>query len=245
MGSLLSGRTALVTGAASGIGAAIAKEMTEQGCKVIGVDRQEGSHVPLLKGDLSKTSELNDLVAKAQEIVGDIDILVNCAGVAFGEQLVDLTWDKYDFQLRVNLHAPVFLMSLLGKKMAERGYGRILNITSIHAKLSEPMATAYDVSKGGLESATRTAALELGPQGVLVNAIAPGFVSTPMSVVDGKDELESDWFKTVYVKHAKLPLLRAAKPIEIAKHVAFLCSDQNTYLTGQVITVDGGLSARF
>lgn len=245
MGSLLRGRTALVTGAASGIGAAIAKEMSDQGATVLGIDRQDGLHSPILQADLSDTENLPNLLHEAESIVGEIDILVNCAGVSYGQELVDLTWETYDKTLRVNLHAPIFLMSLLGKKMFERGYGRILNITSIHAKLSEPLATSYDVSKGGLESATRTAALELASGGVLVNALAPGFVSTPMSLAHGSDELESEWFKTIYVKYARLPLLRPAQPVEIAKHVAFLCSDQNTYLTGQVITVDGGLSARF
>jgi NAD(P)-dependent dehydrogenase (short-subunit alcohol dehydrogenase family) len=245
MGPLLKGRTALVTGAASGIGAAIVKEMSEQGATVLGIDRQDGLHSPILLADLSDTENLPNLLHQAEVLVGGIDILVNCAGVAYGQELVDLTWEMYDKTLRVNLHAPVFLMSLLGKKMCEKGYGRILNITSVHGKLSEPSATAYDVSKGGLESATRTAALELASGGVLVNAVAPGFVTTPMSRADGEDELESEWFKTIYVKYARLPLLRPAHPMEIAKHVAFLCSDQNTYLTGQVITVDGGLSARF
>lgn len=245
MGALLKGRTALVTGASSGIGAAIAKEMTDQGATVLGVGRHSGLHSPMLHGDLFNIEELPKLLQDAENMVGEIDILVNCAGAAFGQQLVDLTWDLYDRTLRINLHAPIFLMSMLGKKMFDRGYGRILNITSIHGKLSEPLSTSYDASKGGLESATRTAAIELASGGVLVNALAPGFVATPMSIVDGVDELESEWFKTIYVENARLPLLRPAQPIEMAKHAAFLCSDQNTYLTGQVITVDGGLSARF
>ena len=91
--------------------------------------------------------------------------------------------------------------------MAERGYGRIVNVTSIHGKLSEPLSTAYDVSKGGLEAATRTFSLELGPRGVLVNAVAPGFVATAMSVVNGVNELDSEWFRSIYVDHGRLPLL--------------------------------------
>ena len=118
----------------------------------------------------------------------------------------ELTWTAYDRVLRVNLHAPVFLMSRAGGLMADQGYGRIVNITSIHGRLSEPLSTAYDVSKAGLEAATRTLAVELGAAGVLANAVAPGFVATAMSVVDGVNELESDWFRTIYVEHARLPL---------------------------------------
>ena len=107
------------------------------------------------------------------------------------------------------------------------------------------MALSYDVAKGGLEQATRTLAVELSRLGVLVNAVAPGFVSTRMSVVDGKDELESAWFKEVYLEHGKLPIRRHAMPSEIAEHVAWLASERNTYATGQVMTVDGGLTVTF
>ena len=89
------------------------------------------------------------------------------------------------------------------------------------------------------------AAIELAEFGVLVNALAPGFVSTRMSITDGEDEMESDWFKAVYLDHQRLPILRGAQPIEIAHAIAWLASPSNTYLTGQTITVDGGMSARF
>jgi NAD(P)-dependent dehydrogenase (short-subunit alcohol dehydrogenase family) len=118
-------------------------------------------------------------------------------------------------------------------------------LTSIHGKLSEPTSTAYDVSKAGLEAATRTAALEFAEFGVLVNAVAPGFVATRMSIVNGQDELDSDWFNEVYIKNKRLPIPRPALPVEIAHVIAWLASSSNTYMTGQTLTVDGGLSARF
>jgi NAD(P)-dependent dehydrogenase (short-subunit alcohol dehydrogenase family) len=245
---LLRGRRALVTGTAGGIGGAIAQECADQGAEVLGLDRSEGGPVAALVADLADLSDptaLDDVVADVVARLGDVDLLVNCAGTFRAETVGELTWAAYDHTLRVNLHAPVFLMSRLGRRMAARGYGRIVNITSIHGRLSEPLSTAYDVSKAGLEAATRTFALELGPSGVLVNAVAPGFVATAMSVVDGVNELESDWFQSIYVGHGRLPLQRAAEPVEIARHVVFLGSEQNTYLTGQTITVDGGLSARF
>jgi NAD(P)-dependent dehydrogenase (short-subunit alcohol dehydrogenase family) len=129
--------------------------------------------------------------------------------------------------------------------MAERGYGRIVNITSIHGEFGEETALSYDIAKSGLNQATRTLAIELGPKGVLVNAVAPGFVATRMSIVDGRNELDSDWFRDIYIDAGKLPLRRYAEPGEIAWPVAWLASEQNTYITGQVVTVDGGLTVTF
>jgi NAD(P)-dependent dehydrogenase (short-subunit alcohol dehydrogenase family) len=245
MTGLLTGRTAVVTGTAGGIGGAIAQMFVDEGAQVFGVDRHVGGPVECVAVDLAERGAAALVAAAAVEHLGDVDILVNCAGVGIAEFLADLTDEAYDRVIGVNLTTPVMLMKKLGIPMAERGYGRIVNITSIHGKFSEPTAISYDVSKGGLEAATRTVALELGAKGVLVNALAPGFTNTGMSIADGKNELESEWFRTVYVDHERLPLLRPAEPEEMACHVAWLCSDRNTYLTGQVITVDGGLTARF
>jgi NAD(P)-dependent dehydrogenase (short-subunit alcohol dehydrogenase family) len=245
MSGLLVGKRALVTGSASGIGAAIVAEFVAQGATVFGVDKNISTHQPSIQFDLTAVEQLPELVAAAEKAIGEVDILVNCAGMAIGESIPDLTWDSYDKTLRVNLHSPVFLMKYLGSKMAQRGYGRIVNITSVHGHFSEEKAMSYDVSKGGLNSATRTAAIEFAPHDVLVNAVAPGFTNTPISANKGSNELESEWFKTVYVKYAKIPQLRAAQPWEQAKHVAWLASSENTYCTGQVLFVDGGMSARF
>ena len=129
--------------------------------------------------------------------------------------------------------------------MIDRGYGRIVNITSIHGRFGEELALSYDAAKGGLEQATRTLAIELSRHGVLVNAVAPGFVATRMSVVDGVNELDSEWFHDVYVRYGKLPMRRYAQPSEIASQVAWLASSENSYVTGQVLTVDGGVTVTF
>jgi 3-oxoacyl-[acyl-carrier protein] reductase len=236
--TLLAGRHALVTGAANGIGKAIAERFRSEGAMVSGVDVEKGC---TFQFDLGRTDQLDELI----EAVGPIDILCSCAGVFDPAWAVDLTVERYRRVLAVNLDAPVFLAARCGRGMAERGYGRILSITSIHGLRGEEQSLPYDVSKAGLEGATRTLAIELGPSGVLVNALAPGFVNTRMSVVDGKNELESEWFETVYLEHRKLPLRRAADPAEIAAHAAWLCSEENTYLTGQVVTVDGGVTITF
>lgn len=247
--TLLEGRTALVTGGANGIGRAIAERLAAEGARVVAVDREEGpdlgESVLPLRWDLSDTGALGDLVAEAESLVGSLDVLVNNAGVFEPALAVDLTLESYQHVLAVNLHAPVFLASRAARGMVQRGYGRIVNITSVHGRFGEETALSYDVAKGGLEQATRTLAVELSRFGVLVNAVAPGFVSTRMSVVDGRDELESDWFKEVYLEHGKLPIRRHAMPFEIAEHVAWLASERNTYVTGQVLTVDGGLTVTF
>ena len=246
---LLEGRTAIVTGAANGIGHAIAERLAAEGARVAAVDIESvpdlGSAVEELRWDLSDTAGLDGMVEAAEAMVGPVDVLVNNAGVFEPALAVDLTLASYQRVLAINLHAPVFLSSRVARGMIARGYGRIVNITSIHGRFGEETALSYDVAKGGLEQATRTLAVELSQHGVLVNAVAPGFVATRMSVVDGKDELESEWFTDVYVKYGKIPIRRYAMPSEIAEHVAWLGSERNTYTTGQVLTVDGGLTVTF
>jgi NAD(P)-dependent dehydrogenase (short-subunit alcohol dehydrogenase family) len=240
--SLLEGRHALVTGAANGIGAAVAERFRAEGARVTGVDVEEGTD---LRFDLAETERLAELVAAAEQAGGPVDVLCSVAGTFSPAWAVEMTLDSYRRVLAVNLDAPIVLAALCGKGMAERGYGRILSVTSIHSRFGEEKSLSYDVSKAGLEGGTRTLAIELGPHGVLVNALAPGFVDTRMSVVDGKNELESEWFQTVYVENRKLPLRRPAQPAEIAVHAAWLCSAENTYVTGQSVAVDGGLSVTF
>jgi NAD(P)-dependent dehydrogenase (short-subunit alcohol dehydrogenase family) len=240
--TLLDGRHALVTGAANGIGRAVAERFRNEGARVSGVDVEEGVEY---RHDLRDLDGIEPLVARIEEDGGPVDVLCSVAGVYEPMWAVDLDLESYRRVLAVNLDAPLVLASRCGRRMAERGYGRIVSVTSIHGLRGEEQSLSYDVSKAGLEGGTRTLAIELGPRGVLVNALAPGFVSTRMSIVDGRNELESEWFRSVYVENRKLPLRRPAQPEEIAAQAAWLCSDQNTYLTGQVITVDGGVTITF
>src|SRR5581483_1273757 len=191
------------------------------------------------------TGRLAALVGEAERAVGPLDVLVNNAGIFEPAPALELTLESYRRVLAVNLDAPVFLAAAAARGMIERGYGRIVNISSINGRFGEEQALAYDVAKGGLDQATRTLAIELGRHGVLVNAIAPGFVQTRMSVVEGVDELQSEWFSEVYLRYGKLPLRRYAQPAEVAEHAAWLASERNTYVTGHVLTVDGGLTVTF
>lgn len=214
--------------------------------EVLALDLDDGAGgIPTLQVDLADVAALKLMGEEALSVLGQCDILVNCAGICESTPLEGPGLERYHHVLAVNLHAPVHLMQLLAPDMARRGYGRIVNVTSVHSHLSERGYLAYEVSKAGLEAATRSVAVELAHKGVMVNAVAPGFVRTRMAVVDGNDELESEWFKSFYVDGGRLPAGRAARPREVAELVRWLVGEANSYVTGEVVRVDGGLSATF
>lgn len=234
---------AVVTGGANGIGAAIAAQLRADGVEVLVIDREEVEGAFLL-ADLSDPRDVASVAAGCLDILGGVDILVNCAGIAAPALILESD-EAHDARvLAVNLHAAIALMRAFAPGMIERGFGRIVNVTSVHAQASEPACLAYDISKAGLEAATRVAAIEWARSGVLVNALAPGFVDTRMAVVDGVNEMDSQWFKDVYVGYGQLPIGRPALPSEIAEAAAWLCSRSNTYMTGQTLVIDGGLLSR-
>ena len=236
---------AVVTGAANGIGAAVAARLREDGMLVVGLDMEPCEQGPSVEVDVSAIEAHDPLIDRLAAEHGPVRALVNVAGIFIPESVADLTPAAYRRQLGVMLDGPIWLARAAGLHMARNGGGRIVNVTSIHASNSERTALSYDAAKGGLEAATRTLALELGEHGVLVNSLAPGFVRTRMSVVNGVDELEGDWFKDNYVESGRLPVRRAAEPSEIAGVVSFLVSQDNTYTNGARVVVDGGLTVTF
>jgi 3-oxoacyl-[acyl-carrier protein] reductase len=239
---------AVVTGAANGIGAAVALRLRDDGFAVAAADVEP---VEPTDGILPCALDVADIEAhdglldRVEAELGAVTALVNVAGMFVPERLEQLTMPAWRRQHAVMLEGPVWLSRAAGLRMAARGSGRIVNVTSVHASNGELASLAYDTAKAGLEAATRSMAIELGPSGVLVNSVAPGFTRTRMSVVDGADELESEWFRQIYLDHGRLPLRRAAEPAEIAATVSHLVSPGNTYLTGQRIVVDGGLLVTF
>jgi NAD(P)-dependent dehydrogenase (short-subunit alcohol dehydrogenase family) len=240
-------RVAAVTGAANGIGRAVAARLVADGYAVAGLDIEEvvGAGVTPFRCDVAHIAGHEDLVAEIEDRLGPLDALVNVAGISIPQTLADLDAVTYQRHLDVMVTGPVFLARAAGLRMAARGSGRIVNVTSIHGSHSEAGCVAYDVAKGGLEAGTRTLAIELGRSGVLVNSVAPGFVNTRMSLVDGQSELESDHFREYYQRQGKIPLARASEPAEIAAAVAHLVSADNTYITGARLLVDGGLAVTF
>ena len=244
----------IVTGASSGIGEATASRFAEEGWDVCLTARREeilktlsgnlppGDHL-VCPGDYSDAETAASISSTVRESWGSVDALVNCAGVFMGADAIedDIEEWRRPFDIMVNggLHMTRAAVPLMEKD------GRVIHVTSIHGERAERGGSAYAMAKAALNQFCRAMAIDLAPKGILINAIAPGFVETPMSVVDGVNELESDWFRDNYVEGGHLPLQRAGTPEEIAGVAWFLAGPDATYVTGQVINVDGGLSVTF
>jgi NAD(P)-dependent dehydrogenase (short-subunit alcohol dehydrogenase family) len=239
---------AVVTGAANGIGRAVAERLVKDGFVVAGLDLEPVAGVPVAAAYRCDVAELEGhdvIVGRIEADLGPVTALANVAGIYVPQAIAELTSDAYRRQLAVMLDGPVWLARAVGLRMAARGGGRIVNVTSVHASNGATGALAYDVAKAGLEAATRSLAIELGPGGVLVNALAPGFVRTRMAMVDGRDVHASEEFRAVYLDRGKLPLRRPAEPADVAAAAGHLLSPANTYVTGHRLVVDGGLLATF
>jgi NAD(P)-dependent dehydrogenase (short-subunit alcohol dehydrogenase family) len=244
----------LITGAASGIGRATAIRFANEGFDVCVNDIQleklrtllnelsEGNHL-LLHGSYSE----NDTVLEGEKMIqqnwGSVDALINCAGVFEKTNPLEMDIDRWRIIFDTMLNGCLFMTRLAVKFMKHSG--RIIHITSIHGTRAETNASSYSMAKAAINQFCRSMALELADRNILVNGIAPGFVDTAMSIVDGQNELDSQWFMDNYVNNQHLPLRRAANPDEIAGVAFFLAGKDASYITGQVITVDGGLTITF
>lgn len=241
-----------ITGAASGIGRATAIRFASEGCDVCLNDVQdmqavynllaEGNHL-LVEGSYAEERTIELCRKTILENWGKLDVLVNCAGVS-GRTVIGETalsqWESF-FLL---MSRGAIRTSNLALALMTSG-GRIIHITSVHGERAESGSGSYAMAKAAINQFCRNLANELADRNILVNAIAPGFVDTAMSVVDGVSELESDWFRSNYIDGHHLPLRRAAQPGEIAGVAFFLAGKDASYITGQVITVDGGLTITF
>lgn len=248
MNSRLSGKVCLVTGASRGIGAAIAAELARQGARVAvhyGRNRDlaeqvaaslDGDKHLVLGADLADPAGAAGLIQQVVTQAGRLDVLVNNAGIYVPHPplAVDAAeWlDKWQATLAVNLVSPAVLCHAAAKVMAEQGGGRIINIGSRGAFRGEPECPAYGASKAGLHAMSQSLALALGPQGILVYVVAPGWVATDMA----REFLDSEAGAGI---KAQSPLGRVARPEEIAETVCFLASSQAEYLTGSIIDVNG------
>lgn len=215
-------KTALVTGGARGIGAAIVTELRNRGWAVLAPRREEL--------DLASAESVEAYLAKESPIV---DALINNAGENPISPLATLSQDAWLLAQQVNLTSPLLLIQHCAGGMRARGGGRIVNISSCYSLVTRAGRAAYSASKAGLNSLTRSAALELAADNILVNAVCPGFVETELTARNNSAEQIQQLLRGV-------PLGRLGRPEEIAKFVAFLVSDDNTYLTGQTIPIDGG-----
>jgi 3-oxoacyl-[acyl-carrier protein] reductase len=219
-----SGKKILVTGGTRGIGKAIVNEFQELSGDVISVGSSDC--------DFSSSSEVNSFLSKLE----DVDICVNCAGINKVNSLNNIHEEDFDRVLQINLKAPFLISRHVSKSMKNRGWGRIVNISSIWGTKSKAKRTSYSTSKSALIGMTRPMAIELAPYNVLVNSVSPGFTNTDLTrnILSDKKVLEEIL--------EKIPLGRMAEPEEISRLVVFLCSDLNTYITGQDILIDGGFT---
>lgn len=220
------GRTALVTGAARGIGLAIATLMREAGAKVVAPTREQL--------DLSDPSSIENYLRSLTE---PVDILVNNAGINLLAEGIEASDENIHETLQVNLIAPMQLVRGLAPQMKARGYGRIVNISSVWSVVSKERRYTYSASKAGINGMTRTLAIELAPYNILVNAVAPGYVNTELTRKNNSPQ-------EIEAIAGKIPQRRLAETSEIAEVVRFLCSQQNSYMTGQVLLVDGGYTCQ-
>lgn len=250
----LEGRVAIVTGAAQGIGEGITRRLVGEGAVVVGLDRNEQALSSLAEGlegcepwvaDLRDHDQLGRCVEQTVGRHGRIDILVNNAAVAIYQSAIEMPIEDWRDVQAVNLEAPFVLSKLVASHMAHCGYGRIVNISSTQSIAVEAGVGAYAASKGGMNALTRSLAVEFAPHGIVVNAIAPGVIHTPMSIVDGEDETQTDEFLEWYVRKRKIPLGRPGTTEEIAAVTVFLASEECSYVTGQLLTADGGLTITF
>jgi len=248
-------RKAIVTGASSGIGRATALRFAKDGFDVcINARREarlresipnfpEGDHL-VCPGDYSAPSVIEAMEQMVRKQWGQLDVLVNCAGVFRGADGVESSLEEWRKPFDTMFEGGV-RMTRMAVPLMSNG-GRIIHVTSIHGERAEAKASAYAMAKAALNQFCRGLAVELAPRGILINAIAPGFIDTEMSIrADGVNELETEWFRTHYVEGHHLPLRRAGRPEEIAGVAAFLAGPDATYITGQVIIVDGGLTITF
>ena len=256
----LAGRVAVVTGGAQGIGFGIASRLAAEGAIVVLADIKidaakaaaerittAGGRASALPVDIGDDAAVADLASQVDALHGRCEILVNNAAIVDTTGIDAMTMARYHEVVRINQDGAIRMTLAFLPLLRKAGPGRrILNIASIMGVRGHPDAIPYSTAKGAIVNFTRALACDLAKDGIMVNAIAPGFVDTPMSILpDGSHEYDADWFRDIYVKHGRIPLRRFGNPGDMAGPAYFLCSDDSRYVTGQILMVDGGVSATF
>jgi glucose 1-dehydrogenase len=255
----LSGKTALITGASSGIGQAIAIRLAQEGCNIV-INYRKGAEAAaeteaialqkacgqiegcgvkslLIQGDVAQEDDILSMITATIEQMGSLDILINNAGIQKESASHDLLTEDFDQVLAVNLRGAFLCAREAIKHFLSRNYpGTIINVSSVHEIIPRPSYLSYSISKGGMENLTKTLALEYASQGIRVNAIAPGATLTPINEAWVNDPEQ----KAIVTSH--IPLGRPGTVEEMAAATAFLASDEAAYITGQTLFIDGGLT---
>lgn len=244
---MLKGKCAVVTGAAKGIGKAIALKLASSGVNIVlnyrssedkAIETEKeilslGVEVLRIKGDISKANDVENLIDCAKKKFGKIDIMVNNAGITKDTLLLRMKEEDFDSVINVNLKGVFNCLKAITPVMVKQKEGKIINLSSVVGLVGNAGQVNYAASKAGVIGMTKSLAKEIGSRGITVNAVAPGFIETDMTDVLG------DKFKEEAKK--SIPLKRLGKAEDVAEVVAFLASDSANYITGQVIQVDGGM----
>lgn len=259
----MKGRNAVVTGSTSGIGLAIARSLAAEGCNVMLNGFGEPAQIEMVRREMAETTgctigysgadmgrpaEVRALIAAAQNALGTVDILINNAGVQHVAPLVAFPEDKWDLLLAVNLSAAFHATKAVMPTMLARGFGRVVNIASALGLVGAPHKPAYVATKHGLIGLTRSVALEVAQGGVTCNVVCPGMVMTPIIEMQVADQARvtglppEEVVREVFLENQ--PIRRPVKVEEIAAAVVFLCSEAAAGITGTVLSVDGGYTAR-
>ena len=256
---LLAGKISIVTGAGQGLGRAIALEMSREGAAVALVERnpqtlsETAAEITRSGGRCSEHAiDVTDYPAYERAVQGildrhgRIDVLVNNAAInPATKSILDDTLEEWRRTIAINLEAVYMGSKLVAPYMVAQKGGRIIHISSIQGFASSGLCGSYNAAKGAIIAYTKSMAVELAPHNILVNAVAPGFMVTPMSVVNGVDETTTPEFIDWYVDRRKIPLGRSGLPEDVSGTVVFLASDYCRYMTGQLLVVDGGLMSTF
>jgi NAD(P)-dependent dehydrogenase (short-subunit alcohol dehydrogenase family) len=260
MAGRIEGRIAIVTGAARGIGLAIAARFAREGAGVLmcDIDRNildeavapllaEGLDILSCHCDVADTASIAAMVEAGAARWKRIDILVNNAAISDDTPIGDLTDQRWREVLAINLDSVLNCTRSVLPYMQSGSRSCIVNISSVQGLRGQPHAMAYATAKAGVINLTRCMAVDFGPMGIRVNAIAPGYIDTRMALQkqDGTHEHQTEWYQDIYVKHGRMPLRRAGTPQDVEGPVLFLASDDSLYITGEVIVVDGGFMCTY
>ena len=246
------GKRVLITGAARGIGRATAERFAAEGARLLLADRQaellsetageirtqHGAQVFIYVLDVSRKAEVEAMMVYTLTHLGGVDVLINNAGICREATLLEMSEEMWDETLDINLKGHFLVAQAVAREMVKAGSGSIVNMSSTNGLAGEAGYAAYNASKGGVLLLTKTMALELGPLGIRVNCVAPGYIVTPMSTA-----LDSANRMFTYARD-KIPLARVARPEEVASVFAFLASDDASFINGEAIVIDGGQLAQ-